>query len=187
MLQKMAVALGDMKDREQSFYLLIDDITQESCKSVIEWILTSNFLEEKRPDMLTLIICSHGGEMAAMYALIDIMRGSSIPIRTVGIGMIASAGLAIFMAGKKGQRVLTPNTTILSHQYTSGMIGKEHELVSGQKKFALDSQKILNHYKKFTGMNEIQIKKYLLPPQDVWLSAEEAKKYGICDLVIELN
>ena len=64
------------------------------------------------------------------FALIDIIHGSRLPIWTVGIGMLASMGLMIFMAGEKGHRVLTPNTLILSHQWSGVDSGKEHELVS---------------------------------------------------------
>ena len=44
----------------------------------------------------------------------------------------------------------------------------------------------MKHYKKCTGMTEKQIRKYLLPPEDIWLSANEAKEYGICDEVKEM-
>jgi ATP-dependent Clp protease protease subunit len=121
--------------------------------------------------------------MDACFALIDIMKGSRIPIHTYGIGCIASCGLLLFLTGKKGNRILTPNTSILSHQYSWGSYGKEHELFAKVKEFNLTTHRMLKHYKKCTGMTEKQIRKYLLPPEDVWLSAEEAKQYGICDEV----
>jgi ATP-dependent Clp protease protease subunit len=162
------------------------EISVESCKTAIEWVLEANFTDE-RPDMLNLLICSPGGDLNAAFALVDTMRGSAIPIRTIGLGQIASAGLMIFIAGDKGNRILTPNTSILSHQYSWGAFGKEHELFAQIKEFDLTTKRMIAHYKKCTGLNEAQIREYLLPPQDVWLSSIEAKKLGLCDDVKDLK
>ena len=170
----------------QSFYLLMDDIDNESIRPCIEWIIEANFAET-RPEMLNIMICSGGGSLSAGFSLIDVMRGSGIPVRTIGIGEIASAGLMIFMAGKKGERVLTPNTAILSHQYSWSSFGKHHELVSTTKAFDLTNDMLLRHYKKFTLLSEDKIKKILLPAHDVWLSPAEALQYGLCDVIKDLN
>jgi ATP-dependent Clp protease protease subunit len=114
------------------------------------------------------------------------MKGSHIPIRTIGLGQIASAGLLMFIAGEKGRRILTPNTSILSHQYTWGAFGKEHELFAQVKEFDLTTKRLITHYKKCTGLDENTIRDKLLPPQDIWLSAPEAKKLGLCDIVKDL-
>ena len=185
MLQKLNLQLKDESSRH-SFFLLMEEVTMASCKNAIEWIFEANFSEE-RPDLLNLIVCSPGGDLNAAFALVDTMRGSTLPIRTIGLGQIASAGLMIFIAGEKGQRILTPNTSILSHQYSWGAFGKEHELFAQIKEFDLTTKRMIAHYKKCTGLKEDQIREYLLPPQDMWLSATEAKKLGICDDVKELK
>ena len=128
-----------------------------------------------------MIICSPGGDLSAAFALIDVMRGSSIPIKTTGLGMIASAGLLIFISGTRGKRLLTPNTSILSHQFTWGSFGKERELFAAVQEFDLTTKRRKKHYKKCTGLSDKDIRKYLIPPQDVRLSAPEALKLGICD------
>ena len=167
---------------------MMEDIDAGSCKSAIEFILENNFNNEvKKPKELNLIICSPGGDLSAAFALIDVMRGSSIPIKTTGLGMIASAGLLIFISGTRGKRLLTPNTSILSHQFTWGAFGKEHELFAAVKEFDLTTKRMIKHYKKCTGLSDKDIRKYLLPPQDVWLSAPEALKLGICDNVKEMR
>ena len=71
----------------------------------------------------------------------------------------------------------------MSHQFSWGNYGKEHELFAQVKEFELSTQRMLEHYKKCTGLTEKQIREFLLPPEDVWLSAKEAKKLGICDNV----
>lgn len=164
----------------------MEEINLQTAKQTVEWIFECNFQEE-RPDMLNLVITSPGGELSAAFAIIDAMRGSAIPIRTIGLGEIASAGLMIFIAGAKGMRLLTPNTSILSHQYSWGAFGKEHELFATVKQFDLTTKKMIAHYKKCSGLSEAKIKELLLPPQDMWLSATEAKSLGLCDEVKDLN
>ena len=186
MMQKLNLQLNETSDSRHSFFLLIEEITLATCKQAVEWVFEANFAEE-RPDMLNMIITTPGGDLNAAFALVDTMRGSAIPIRTIGLGQIASAGLMIFIAGATGQRILTPNTSILSHQYSWGAFGKEHELFAQIKEFDLTTKRMIAHYKKCTGLKEDQIREYLLPPQDIWLSAAESKKLGLCDDVKDLR
>jgi ATP-dependent Clp protease protease subunit len=166
-------------------YILMDQINHATCRDAIKWIMNQNLSDNPLPQ-LTLIINSPGGDVHAAFALIDTMKASSIPIKTVGLGLIASCGFLIFIAGEKGRRILTPNTAILSHQYSWGSRGKEHELYAKVKEFELSTNRMIDHYKKCIGMTEKQIREVLLPPQDVWLSAEEAKRLKICDKIEEL-
>lgn len=165
----------------------MDEINYNSIRPAVEWVLEANLQQETKLDVLNLFVCSPGGDLNSAFALIDVMRGSSVPIRTIGIGQIASAGLLIFIAGERGMRTLTPNTSILSHQYTWGSFGKEHELFAQVKEFDLTAKRLVNHYKKCTGMDEDDIRKVLLPEKDVWLSAQEAKKLNLCDIVKDLK
>jgi ATP-dependent Clp protease protease subunit len=185
MMQKLNLQLKE-DSSQHSFLLLMEEITLASAKTAVEWIFEANFADE-RPELLNLIITSPGGDLNAAFALIDVMRGSAIPIRTIGLGQIASAGLMIFIAGDKDNRILTPNTSILSHQYSWGAFGKEHELFATVKEFDLTTKKMIAHYKKCTGLSDAKIREVLLPPQDIWLSPVEAKKLGLCDHVKELS
>ena len=171
---------------DHGIYVLIDNIDADSVKPVVEWILHENHVRKKKYKELLLMICSNGGSMEDAFALIDVMRASKIPIKTVGLGSISSAGLMIFLAGTRGRRVLTPNTSILSHQFAWGSQGKVHELFATVKEFQLTEQRMIQHYQKSTGLEDDVIRKVLLPPQDVYLSAEEALQYGICDEVADL-
>lgn len=187
MFDKVNHMLGHDNEEEHSYFLFMDEVHYDSARELIQWILACNF-SEKSFDMLNVIICSPGGDLRAAFAVVDIMKGSKIPIRTVGIGEIASAGLLMFMAGKKGERIITPNTGILSHQYNWGNMGKQHELIASNKEIDLTTQRYIDHYKKCTKLKtEKDIRQYLLPPSDMWLSAEEAVKYGIADIIKELN
>ena len=167
---------------KSGIYLFMDNVNADSCKDAIEFILKQN-AEKKRKKRLQFMIASPGGGMPECFALIDVMKGSKIPIHTVGLGLIASCGLLLFISGEQGHRILTPNTSILSHQFSWGNWGKEHELFAQVKEFELSTKRMLEHYHKCTGLTEKQIREFLLPPEDVWLSAKEAKKLGICDHV----
>jgi len=164
-------------------HLLAGEINTDSAREVIEFILSANLDKESKFSHLNLIINSPGGTFEDGFAVIDVMLGSKVSIHTVGIGSICSMGLLVFIAGKKGKRTLTPNTLIMSHQWSGMVGGKEHELVASQKEHGLISSMVMRHLKKHTGMKEKNIRKHLLPPSDVWLDAHQAKELGICDIV----
>jgi ATP-dependent Clp protease protease subunit len=168
-------------------YVFMGEVSTETIQPVIEWILYENFVSKKRKKELLLMICSEGGDMSSAFALIDVMRSSAVPIKTVGLGQIASAGLMIFLTGTKGRRVLTPNTSILSHQFSWGSEGKSHELFATVKEFELTQQRMVSHYQQCTGMEESVIKTTLLPPHDVYLTAQEALSLNVCDAISQLQ
>lgn len=172
---------------DNGMYVFMDEVEAESIRPVVEWILHENHVRKKKLKELLLLICSNGGNMSEAFALIDVMSSSQIPIKTVGLGSIASCGLLIFLSGTKGRRVLTPNTSILSHQFSWDVEGKAHELFATVREFQLTEQRMVEHYRKCTGLDDETIRKVLLPPQDVYLSAEEALKYNICDHVADIN
>lgn len=172
---------------DSGMYLLMGEISNDSIKPVIEWILQANFVVKRKKKELLLMICSEGGDMAAAFALIDVMKSSAIPIKTVGLGQVASAALLIFISGTPGRRVLTPNTSILSHQFAWESDGKAHELFARIKEFDLTQQRMIAHYRSCTGMSDEKIRECLLPPQDVWLSADEARELMITDHVAKFE
>jgi len=172
---------------DSGMYVLMGEIDDENIKPIIEWILYENFVTKKKKKELLLMICSEGGDMSSAFALIDVMKSSNIFIKTVGLGQVASAGLLIFLAGTPGRRVLTPNTSILSHQWAWGSDGKAHELFATMREFDLTQKRMMSHYKECTGLAEDEIKTALLPPHDVWLSAEEALALNVCDAITQLS
>jgi ATP-dependent Clp protease, protease subunit len=173
--------------QEAGMYVFMDEVSSESIKPIIEWILVENHVAKKKKKELLLMICSDGGSMEDAFALIDVMKASSVPVKTVGLGSVASSGLLIFLAGAPGRRILTPNTSILSHQYSWGSDGKHHELFAITKEFGLAQKRMVQHYQETTGLDEETIKTKLLPPNDVYLSADEALELGICDFISDLK
>lgn len=170
--------------QEHGMYVFMGEVDSDSVKPVIEWILNENYAKSGRKKKeLLLMICSEGGALQDAFALIDVMNSSPIPIKTVGLGQISSAGLCIFMSGAPGRRILTPNTSILSHQFSWWAEGKAHELFATVKEFELTQKRMIKLYRETTKLSDEEIRRVLLPAQDVYLDAEEALQYNICDAV----
>lgn len=169
-------------------YCLYDEINDMEAKNISEWIINANSMgPEEAPAVLNLFVNSPGGSLSAAWAIIDMIRGSHIPVRTVGIGQIASAGLLIFMSGQKGWRLLTENTSIMAHQFGWGSIGKYHELMATTVEYNNLQNRLLKHISKCTGLTNAEVSEKLMPASDVWLTAQEAVKLGIADKVSNLK
>ena len=170
--------------RENGILMLVDKFDQEKIMPLVAAIYEYNLMpEEVRPEQLTLIINSPGGSVHSAFHLIDAMMMSEIPVVTIGKGLVASCGVLTLMAGDR--RLLTHNTSVMSHQYSWGSSGKEHELQAIVKEFDMASARMIDHYKKCTKKSETYIRKHLLHPTDEWLTPEECKKHGIIDDIIQ--
>lgn len=164
------------------YYLngIINDYTSQE---VIKWILYENTIKEDNKE-LTLYISSEGGDLNCAFAIVDIMRQSNYPIRTIGIGSIISAGFLIFACGATGKRIISRNTSIMIHQYSAGFIGKQHDLEAQFKELNLTKDRLVTTLKEVTGLKEDVIKNKLMPPTDVWMTPEELLKYKIADIIV---
>jgi|GEM_PF-599598 len=172
--------------KENGILFMDKEFNQENCMPLVKMIMEYNLMPApKRPPIIHLYINSPGGEVASAFHLIDVIKQSKIPVYTYGMGSIASCGVLLMMSGEKGHRYLTQNTSIMSHQYSWGSKGKEHELYAKIKQFEISSEKLVEHYVKCTGKKKDYIRKYLLPESDIWMTPEEAIKHGIADKIIE--
>lgn len=170
------------ENRSPGLAILFGEINEDVVRDICGWILTEN-LSDNPPEVLTLLINSPGGSVADAFALIEIMNGSRIPIRTVALGEVASAGLLIAMSGTKGLRTITPTCSVMSHHFSAGAVGNYHSLVGIQKEFKFADQRILNQYAKSTDLTVAEIREKLIPERDVWLSPTEALDLGLFDIL----
>ena len=168
---------------DNGVYQMFEDFNPEMAKNAVKWILEENFRKDRK-DKLTLIVNSPGGRMSAMWSIVDIMEGSKVPVHTLGLGEICSCGFMTFIAGHQGGRVLTPNTSVMCHQYSWGDYGKHHELIATRKEQDLTFERMLAHIMKHTNLKtEKDVRKHLLPEKDIWLSHDECIELGVCDEV----
>ena len=98
---------------QRGFHVFMGDVTMETMNPIINWIIAANFAKEKQHKELTLGICSPGGDLNACFALLDVMMGSKIPIRTIGMGMIASCGLLMFITAVSYTHLTLPTILLV--------------------------------------------------------------------------
>jgi ATP-dependent Clp protease protease subunit len=163
-------------------HYLSGDIDNDSIKKAIQWLIFENLNTEKKT--LTLYINSTGGDLYESFALIDMMKHSQYPIRTIGIGAVMSAAFLIFASGTKGLRLAGPNTSFMIHQYSDTTEGKHHDLKATMKEGEYCNQKMVDILRESTGLTANKIKTRLLPATDVYLTASEVVELGIADHIL---
>jgi ATP-dependent Clp protease protease subunit len=156
-------------------------VSDEIASLIIAQIL---FLEAEDPDKdITFYVNSPGGVVTAGLAIYDTMRYVRCDIATLCMGQAASMGALLLAAGTAGKRYALPNSRILIHQPMGGFQGQATDIdIHAQEILRMrnDLNKILAQH---TGQNIRKIKKDT--DRDFFMSAEEAKKYGIIDKVLE--
>ena len=174
------IDLGLLKNHVHMITGVVDDMTMDAA---IRWIVYEN-QDTSKDKVLTLYINSMGGSLTDAFALIDVMRNSKYPIRTIGIGNVMSAAFMIFAAGTKGERYIAKNTSILCHQFSEDVEGKFHDIKAMMRESENINSRMIDMLKECTDLSARVIKTKLLPPSDVWLSVEEVVKLGVADHIL---
>ena len=163
-------------------YMMFRPVDEESAEHLCEFIIKSNFmLPHTQP--LTIMINSPGGSVYDGFGIIDLMECSRLKVHTVAVGAVASMGAVIFTAGSKGNRTMTKNSFIMTHQFSSMMFGKYHELVATREHEDILQDRMVEHFVRNSKMTEKQVRDVILGPSDKWITAAEALKYGLCDRI----
>ena len=168
---------------ENHVHFLTGEICEENVQEAIRWITFEN-LEQKSGKVLTLYINSYGGDLYQAFALIDIMRVSKYPIRTIGIGTIMSAAFLIFASGDKGQRFIAQNTGIMCHQFSESTEGKYHDIRAALKETENANAKMVGILQDATGLTAAKVRSKLLPASDVYLSAQDLVDLSVADHIL---
>lgn len=137
--------------------------------------------DQKKP--IKLYINSPGGMVTAGMAIYDTMQFVKPPVETVCVGMAASIAAFLLSAGEKGKRIALPNSEILIHQVMGGAEGQASDIEIAAKQIIKTKLKINQLLSKMTGQSLSKIEHD--SDRDYWLSAEEAKEYGIIDEVVK--
>lgn len=143
------------------------------------------FLEhEDAKKEIKLYINSPGGSVTAGMAIYDTMQYVKPDVSTMCVGVAASMGAFLLAAGKKGKRFALPNSEILLHQVAVDSIGGQATEIEISARQILKTKQRLNQIlSKHTGQSLGKIEKDT--ERDFWLSAEEAKTYGVLDAIIK--
>jgi ATP-dependent Clp protease protease subunit len=139
-------------------------------------------LESEDPEKdISLYINSPGGEVYAGLAIYDTMQFIKCDVSTLCIGMAASMASVLLAGGAAGKRYALPNSRILIHQPSGGAQGKQTEIEIQYKEITYIREQINGILAKHTGNPIEQVNKDV--ENDNYMSAEEAKKYGLVDAV----
>ena len=155
-----------LKDR---IIFLADEITDQVANIVVAQLL---FLEMDNPDAdISLYINSPGGSITAGMAIYDTMNYIKCDVRTVCVGMAASMGAFLLMAGEKGKRLALPNSEVMIHQPLGGASGQATD-VEIRAKWLMS---------EMTGQDQEKLRADC--ERDYFMTAEEALNYGIIDQI----
>ena len=167
-----------LKDR---IIFLGDEVNDVTAGLVVAQLL---FLEAEDPDKdIHLYINSPGGSVTAGMAIYDTMQYIKPDVSTICIGMAASMGAFLLNAGAKGKRYALPNSTIMIHQPLGGAKGQATDIEIHAKWILQIKERLNQILSEITGQPLEKIKAYT--ERDNFMSAMEAKEYGLVDEVIE--
>jgi len=142
------------------------------------------FLESENPKKeISMYINSPGGIVTSGLAIYDTMQYIKSPISTVCLGMAASMGSFLLMAGEKGQRIALPNARIMVHQPSGGYSGKASDIQRHAEDIIKTKRRLNELYAKHTGQ-PIEVVEQTLD-RDHFMTAQEAKEWGLVDHVYE--
>ena len=141
------------------------------------------FLAAEYPDRdINFYINSPGGSISAGLAIYDTMNFIKPDVSTICIGMAASMGAFLLAGGAKGKRFALPNSEIMIHQPSGGMRGPASDMEIYAKRILSNREKLNKMFAEMTGQSVKTIEKD--SDRDNFMSAEEAKKYGLIDDII---
>ena len=166
-----------LKDR---IIILNGEIDDNTANIVVAQLL---YLDSLNNEDISLYINSPGGSITSGMAIFDTMNFIKSKVSTICIGMAASMAAFLLSSGEKGQRMALPNSEIMIHQPLGGAQGKETEIKIAAERKQKHKNKLNNILAKNTEQTLEKIE--LDTERDYFLSAKEAKNYGIIDKIIE--
>ncbi len=167
-----------LKDR---IVFLGGEITDDTANLVVAQLL---FLEMEDPDSeISLYINSPGGSVTAGMAIYDTMQYIKPPVRTVCIGMAASMGAFLLMAGEKGKRMALPNAEVMIHQPLGGAQGQATDVAIRAEWLMKTKKKMISMMADMTSQSLKKIQADV--ERDYFMSAQEALEYHIIDEIFQ--
>lgn len=178
--QSMDIYTRLLKDR---ILFIGTPINDEIASAIVAQLLFLQMDDPKKD--IHMYINSPGGVVTGGMAIYDTMNYLSCDVATYCIGMAASMGTVLLAAGTKGKRFALPNSRIMIHQPSGGATGQASDISIAAKEIIRWREKLNEVLAGCTGRSEADIKKD--SDRDFYMSAEEAKAYGLVDQVMDPN
>lgn len=178
--------------------LVCGDITEESSAQIMHSLFfyasTASMTQApmlgddpvSAPPHIDFNISTCGGSAIEMFGIYDVMRGirEDVPIHTYGIGKVMSAGVLLLAAGTKGKRRIGRNCRVMIHGVMGGYHGTLTNMENEIAEVKWIQERYIENLVEESFLSKKKIKSMLNKQVDVYLSAEQAVKYGIADIVI---
>ena len=165
--------------RERVIFL-VGPVNDQSANLVVAQLL---FLESENPDKdISLYINSPGGSVSAGLSIFDTMQFIKPDVSTLCMGLAASMGSFLLMAGAKGKRFSLPNTRIMIHQPSGGAQGQATDIEIHAREIIKTREQLNRIYAERTGQTVERITADM--ERDFFMSPDEAKAYGLVDQVL---
>ena len=167
---------------KENIIFLAGPIDDHTANLVIAQLL---FLQSEDPKKeINIYINSPGGSVTSTLAIIDTMNHVKNDVATTCVGIAASGAAMVLSAGKKGKRYILPNAEVMIHQPLGGVEGQATEIAITAKHILQTKDKLNKMLAENTGKPISQVEKDV--ERDFFMTADEAKKYGIVDKVIQV-
>jgi ATP-dependent Clp protease protease subunit len=158
-----------------------EDVNEHTANLVVAQLLHLAYEDSKKD--IKLYINSPGGSVYDGLAIYDTINYIKPDVMTIGVGLQASMGSFLLSSGTKGKRFALPSSRIMMHQPSSGTQGKVTDQEITLRESIFVKQQLIEMLAKNTGQKLTKIEKDI--DRDFWMSASEAKAYGLIDEVIE--
>ena len=156
----------------------IDDVVANSIIAQLLFLDSQNSKED-----IKIYINSPGGQVTSALAIYDTMQYVKADVSTICIGMAASAAALLLTAGKSGKRIILPNGEVLIHQVMGGAQGQATDIAIHADHIIRMKKRLNDIMAKHTGQPVAKVEKDT--ERDYFMTADEAKKYGIIDKIIK--
>jgi ATP-dependent Clp protease protease subunit len=161
---------------------IFGEINQKVAESTVAQLLA---LAVENDDPIRIFINSPGGHVESGDSIHDMIRFIKPQVKVIGTGWVASAGAHIYLAAKKENRLCLPNTRFLIHQPLGGAGGKATDIAIEAKEIIKMRRRINEVISRETGQPLERVEKDT--DRNYWMSAEEAKEYGLVSRIIETS
>jgi ATP-dependent Clp protease protease subunit len=158
-------------------------INDQVANAIVAQLLVLDREDNERDIMF--YINSPGGQVSSGLAIYDTMQMISAPVSTVAVGMTASFGTLLLLAGTKGKRYALPNATIHMHQPLGGVQGQASDIEIEAREILRLKQLLNGIIQKHTVMTHEDILRYT--DRDFYMTADKAKELGLIDTVADVN
>ena len=201
-LSKLVFMASPSQEPELRTMTVIGDIDEEISKDILSalWYLKNNakVMELANPEdpeceetkevirPIEIVISTNGGSADEMFAIYDAIRWvrEEVEVQTFGLGKVMSAGTLLLASGTKGQRKIGKNCRVMIHSVIGGSVGPMHQLDNEMKEVRSIQTAYVKAICEETNLTERKLRALLKKKVNIYLTAEEAVKYGFADIIV---